>query len=72
MKQSNYKTIYKDPEIINFIEYFLNSAFVNMDIEDEAVFSEDELYQRYRIVIDNLIKHWVYKWLKYKNTHVKN
>jgi hypothetical protein len=52
MKKFNYKTNYKDPEIINFIEYFLNSAYVNMDIEDEAIFKKDELYQRYRIIID--------------------
>ncbi len=70
MKKFNYKTNYKDPEIINFIEYFLNSAYVNMDIEDEAIFKKDELYQRYRIIIDWLIEKWVYKWLKYNN--VKN
>lgn len=66
MNAVHYQTNYRDPEIINFIEYFLTSAYVNMDIEDEAVFSREELYKRYRIVLDNLISKWVYKWLKYK------
>lgn len=66
MKEMDYKTKYKDKEIINFIDYFLVSAYTNMDIEDEAVFSREELYNRYRFVIDNLVKKWVYKWLRYK------
>lgn len=66
MKSIDYKTKYKDKEIINFIDYFLTSAYVNMDIENEAVFSREELYDRYRFVIDNLVQKWVYKWLKYK------
>lgn len=44
MSTVQYQTVYKDKEIINFIEYFLTSAHVNMDIEDEAVFSREELY----------------------------
>jgi len=66
MNLINYKTKYQDKEIQNFIEYFLTSAYVNMDIEDEAVFDKDELYTRYRFVLDNLIQKWVYKWLQYK------
>ncbi len=38
-----------------------------MDMEDEAVYCEDELYQRYRITLESLIKQWVHKGLKYKN-----
>jgi hypothetical protein len=56
MDPINYKTKYPDKEIQNFIEYFLTSAYVNMDIEDEAVFDKDELYARYRFVLDNLIQ----------------
>jgi hypothetical protein len=37
-----------------------------MDIEEEAIFDKDELYNRYRFVLDNLIQKWVYKWLHYK------
>jgi len=63
----DYKEKYKNsPEIIEFIDYFLSSAYTNMDIEDEAVFPKDELYERYKLTIDNLVKEGVYKWLKYK------
>jgi hypothetical protein len=55
MNLINYKTKYKDKEIQDFIEYFLTSAYVNMDIEDEAVFDKDELYTRYRFILDDLI-----------------
>jgi len=51
----NYKTKYQDKEIQDFIEYFLTSAYVNMNIEEEAVFDKDELYTRYRFVLDDLI-----------------
>lgn len=37
-----------------------------MDIENKTMFLKDEFYQRYRFIIDWLIKKWVYKWLKYK------
>lgn len=66
MNLINYKEKYSQKEILDFIEYFLNSAYANMDIEDEAIFSRDELYTRYRFILDNLIQKWVYKWLKYK------
>ena len=56
MNLIHYKSKYKDKEIIDFIEYFLESAYINMDIEDEAVFDKDELYVRYRFVLDNLIQ----------------
>lgn len=50
-----------------FIKYFLKSAYNNMDMENEAIYSEKELYERYRLTIESLVKQWVYKWLKYKN-----
>lgn len=64
----NYKDKYKGREdVIKFIDYFLLSAYVNMDIENEAVFDKEELYDRYRIIVDSLVEKWVYKWLKYKS-----
>jgi len=50
-----------------FIKYFLKSAYNNMAMEEEAVYNEDELYQRYRFTLENLINQWVHKNLKYKN-----
>ncbi len=50
-----------------FIKYFLKSAYNNMDMENEAVYNEKELYNRYRLTLESLIKQWVYKGLKYKN-----
>ena len=67
MNLIDYKSKYKgQKEIIDFIDYFLTSAYVNMDIEEEAVFDKDELYTRYRFIVDNLVEKGVYKWLKYK------
>jgi hypothetical protein len=54
-KLIDYKSKYEDKEIQEFIEYFLTSAYVNMDIEDEAIFDKEELYTRYRFVLDDLI-----------------
>jgi len=57
MKTAKYKSISSYPkEIQDFINYFLDSAYTNMDIEDEAIYSRDELFDRYRITIENLIK----------------
>jgi hypothetical protein len=56
MNLIDYKTKYQDKEIQKFIDYFLMSAYVNMDIEEEAIFDKDELYNRYRFVLDNLIQ----------------
>jgi hypothetical protein len=56
MELADYKITYEDKEIQDFIEYFLTSAYANMDMEDEAVFGKDELYARYRFVLDNLIQ----------------
>jgi|GEM_PF-1001317 len=56
MNLIDYKEKYQEKEIQDFIEYFLMSAYVNMDIEDEAVFDKDELYTRYRFILDNLIQ----------------
>jgi len=50
-----------------FIKYFLKSAYNNMAMENEAVYDEKELYDRYRFTLDSLIKQWVHKGLKYKN-----
>ena len=50
-----------------FIKYFLKSAYNNMAMEDEAVYDEKELYNRYRLTLESLINQWVYKGLKYKN-----
>lgn len=53
----NYKDKYKGREdVIKFIDYFLLSAYVNMDIENEAVFDKEELYDRYRIIVDSLVE----------------
>jgi hypothetical protein len=42
------KNIAKYPaEVQQFINYFLESAYQNMLIEDEAIYSKDELYDRY-------------------------
>ncbi len=34
-----------------FISYFLKSAYMNMHMEDEAVYSEAELAERYRLTL---------------------
>ena len=34
-----------------FISYFLKSAYMNMHMEDEAVYSESELADRYRLTL---------------------
>ncbi len=34
-----------------FISYFLKSAYMNMYMEDEAVYNEEELAERYRLTI---------------------
>jgi hypothetical protein len=38
-----------------FIQYFLKSAYNNMDMESEAVYNEKELYNRYRFTLESLI-----------------
>ena len=38
-----------------FISYFLRSAYMNMHMEDEAVYDEAELAQRYRLTLQGLI-----------------
>ena len=53
-------------EIQDFINYFLDSAYANMDMENEAIYPRDKLFDRYRITIESLIKEWAYKGLKYK------
>ncbi len=50
-----------------FISYFLKSAYMNMHMEDEAVYSEAELRERYRLTLDWLTAEWVHKWLKFKS-----
>lgn len=49
-----------------FISYFLKSAYMNMYMEDEAVYDEEELEKRYRHTLKWLIKEWVHKWLTFK------
>ena len=34
-----------------FISYFLKSAYMNMYMEDEAVYDEAELEERYRLTL---------------------
>ncbi len=50
-----------------FISYFLKSAYMNMHMEDEAVYSEEELANRYRLTLESLTNEWVHKWLKFKS-----
>lgn len=49
-----------------FISYFLKSAYMNMHMEDEAVYDEKEIEQRYRLTLQWLIDEWVHKDLTYK------
>jgi hypothetical protein len=35
-----------------FISYFLHSAYMNMYMEDEAVYDESELENRYRYTLE--------------------
>lgn len=49
-----------------FISYFLKSAYMNMYMEDEAVYSEDELADRYRLALDAAIREGLYKNLTFK------
>jgi len=41
-----------------FIDYFLYSAYANMEMENEVheKYDKHKLYQRYKVIIDNLIK----------------
>lgn len=50
-----------------FISYFLNSAYMNMHMEDEAVYSEDELADRYRLTLQWLTDEWVHRDLIFKS-----
>lgn len=49
-----------------FVNYFLESAYLSMKMEDEAVYSRDELYNRYRYTLESLINEWVHEKLKFK------
>jgi hypothetical protein len=50
-----------------FISYFLKSAYMNMYMEDEAVYSEAELADRYRLTLEWLTNEWVHKDLTFKS-----
>lgn len=41
-----------------FIEHFLYSAYTNMEMENEVheKYDKKKLYQRYKVIIDSLIK----------------
>lgn len=43
-----------------FISYFLKSAYMNMYMEDETVYDEEELEKRYRLTLTWLIDEWVH------------
>ena len=50
-----------------FTSYFLKSAYMNMYMEDEAVYDETELASRYRLTLDALIQEGVHEHLVFKS-----
>jgi hypothetical protein len=47
----------------NFIHQFLWNAYSNMEMEDEVhePFDVEKLYQRYKVLLDELIAEGIYK-----------
>ena len=55
MKQSNKK---KEQA---FKKWFVDMVYDNMAMEDEAVFTKNEMIKRYKLQLDELIKDGTYK-----------
>ena len=54
-------TILKDNQRVKrFKQIFVNLVFDNMAMEDEAVFSKKDIAQRYKLLIDGLIRDGIH------------
>lgn len=47
-----------------FKKWFIETTYDSMAMEDEAVFSKEEMFKRYKLQLANLIKNKIYKNIK--------